>query len=116
MKARLPKGMGGGGPQNMNAMIKQAQKIQEDMKARQSEIEDMEFQTTAGGGMVEVVMTGKKEIKTLTIKPEIVSADDIEMLQDLIIAAANEAIRKVEEFTNAEMDQITGALNIPGVE
>lgn len=115
MKARLPKGMGGG-PQNMNAMIKQAQKIQEDMKIRQAEIEEMEFKTTAGGGMVEVTIGGKKEIKNIAIKPEIVNPDDIEMLQDLIMAAVNEAVRTVEDFTNQEMDKITGTLNIPGVE
>ena len=114
MKARLPQGMGAA-PQNMNAMIKQAQKIQEDMKVRQAEIEEMEFQATAGGGMVEVTISGKKEIKSIAIKPEIVNPDDIEMLQDLIMAATNEVIRKVEEFTNTEMDQITGSLNIPGV-
>lgn len=91
MKARLPQGMGGG-PQNMNAMIRQAQKMQEDMKKKQAELEEMEFKTTAGGGMVEVTMTGKKELRELVLKPEVVDPEDIEMLQDLIVAAVNEAI------------------------
>lgn len=114
MKARLPQGMGGG-PQNMNQMIKQAQKMQEEMKLKQEELEQQEFHTTSGGGMVEVTITGKKEIKDISLKPEIVNPDDIEMLQDLVVAAVNEAIRKVEELSNAEMEKITGSLNIPGV-
>ena len=114
MRARLPQGMGGG-PQNMNQMIKQAQKMQEEMKAKQEELEQQEFKTTSGGGMVEVTTTGKKEIKDISIKPEIVNPEDIEMLQDMIMAAVNEAIRKVEDISNSEMEKITGALNIPGV-
>lgn len=114
MKARLPQGMGGGA-QNMNQMIKQAQKMQEEMKEKKEELEQQEFHATAGGGMVEVTITGKKEIQKIDIKPEIVDPTDIEMLQDLIVAAVNEAIRKVEDVTNEEMDKITGSLNIPGV-
>lgn len=114
MKARLPQGMGGGA-QNMNQMIKQAQKMQEEMKVKQEELEQQEFQSTSGGGMVEVTITGKKEIKSIIVKPEIVNPDDIEMLQDLVVAAVNEAIRKVEDITNEEMEKITGSLNIPGV-
>ena len=114
MKARLPQGMGGG-PQNMNAMIRQAQKMQEDMKKKQAELEEMEFKTTAGGGMVEVTMNGKKEITALAIKPEIVDPDDIEMLQDVIMAAVNEASKQVEETSNAELGKITGGLNLPGM-
>ena len=114
MKARLPKGMGGA-PTNMQGMIKQAQKMQEEMKAKQEELEQQEFKTTSGGGMVEVTITGKKEIKDISIKPEIVNPEDIEMLQDMIMAAVNEAIRKVEDISNSEMEKITGALNIPGV-
>ena len=114
MRARLPQGMGGG-PQNMNQMIKQAQKMQEEMKAKQEELEQQEFKTTSGGGMVEVTITGKKEIKDISIKPEIVNPEDIEMLEDMNMAAVNEAIRKVEDISNSEMEKITGALNIPGV-
>lgn len=114
MKARLPQGMGGG-PQNMNAMIRQAQKMQDDMKVKQDELAELEFKTTAGGGMVEVTISGKKEIKAITLKPEVVDPEDIDMLQDLIVAAINEAIRTVEDTTAAEMEKITGNLNIPGM-
>lgn len=114
MKARLPKGMGGGA-QNMNAMIRQAQKMQDDMKLKQDEIAEMEFKSTAGGGMVEVTISGKKEVKSIILKPEVVDPEDIEMLQDLIVAAVNEAIRTVEDTTSAEMEKITGNLNIPGM-
>ncbi|HIX65143.1 MAG TPA: YbaB/EbfC family nucleoid-associated protein [Candidatus Anaerotruncus excrementipullorum] len=114
MKARLPQGMGGG-PQSMQAMIRQAQKMQEQMKEKQEELAQREFTTTAGGGMVEVVISGKKELKSITLKPEIVDPEDVEMLQDLIVAAVNEAIRTVEETANAEMDKITNGLQIPGM-
>ncbi len=114
MKARLPKGMGGG-PQNMNAMIRQAQKMQEDMKAKQEEIEQRSFTATAGGGMVEVVVNGKKEVLSIALKPEVVDPEDIEMLQDLIVAATNEALRNAGDTMNSEMEKITGNLNIPGM-
>lgn len=115
MKARLPSGYGGGGAQNMNAMIRQAQKMQEQMTEKQEELAAREFHGTAGGGMVEVTMNGKREITALTIKPEVVDPDDIEMLQDLVVAAVNETFRQVEETTNAEMEKITGGLNLPGM-
>lgn len=99
----------------MNSMIKQAQKMQEQMEQKQEELNEREFTTTAGGGAVEVAITGKKEIKNITLKPEVVDPEDIEMLQDLIVAAINEAIRQVEEITTAEMDKITGGLNVPGM-
>ncbi len=114
MKARLPKGMGGGA-QNMQGMIKQAQKMQEDMAAKQAELDEQEFTTSTGGGAVNVVMNGKKEVISLTLKPEVVDAEDIEMLQDLVIAAVNECLRNVEEVVNTEMDKITGGLNVPGL-
>ena len=109
MKARLPQGMGGG-PQNMNAMIRQAQKMQEDMKAKQEELEQLTFKTTSGGGMVEVTISGKKEVQSIVLKPEIVDPEDIEMLQDLIVAATNEALRKMEEESQAAMSKLTGGL------
>jgi DNA-binding YbaB/EbfC family protein len=115
MKARLPQGFGGGAPNNMNAMIRQAQKMQDQMKEKQDELNEQEFTGTAGGGAVEVVISGKKEITKLSIKPDVVDPEDIEMLQDLIIAAVNETYRKVEEVTNAEMEKITGGLNVPGM-
>ncbi|RPF47911.1 hypothetical protein EDD70_0718 [Hydrogenoanaerobacterium saccharovorans] len=114
MKARLPQGYGGG-PGNMQQMIKQAQKIQEDMAKKSEELEEMETTITSGGGAVEVVITGKKVIKSLTIKPEVVDPEDIEMLQDLIMAGVNEAIRTVEEIANKEMEKISGGLNVPGM-
>ena len=114
MKARLPQGMGGG-PSSMQGMIKQAQKMQEDMQKAQEELEAKEYKTTVGGGAVEVVVSGKKELVSLTIKPEVVDPEDIEMLQDLIISAVNEGMRQAEEESNARMQQITGGMNIPGL-
>ncbi len=114
MKARLPQGMGGGA-QNMNGMIKQAQKMQAQITALQEEIENREFSSTAGGGAVEVVMTGKKEIKSLTIKPDVVDKDDVEMLQDLIISAFNDTVHKIEETSEQEMGAITGGVSFPGL-
>ncbi len=114
MKARLPKGMGGGA-QNMNGMIKQAQKMQEQITTLQEDIEGREFVTTVGGGAVEVTMSGNKEIKSLTIKPDVVDPEDIEMLQDLIISAFNDAVHKIEETTEAEMSEITGGVSMPGL-
>ena len=113
MKARLPKNMAGG--QNMNAMVKQAQKMQDEIVELQNEIEERDFTATVGGGAVEVVVTGKKTIKSLTIKPEVVDKDDIEMLQDLIISAVNEAVNNVEQTTEEEMSKITGGVSLPGL-
>ena len=114
MKARLPAGYGGGGMGNMQQMLRQAQKMQEAMAEKQAELEEKEYTTTAGGGVVEVTINGKKEITALNLKPEIVDPDDVEMLQDLVMAAVNEAIRTVEEISSAEMNKITGSMNMPG--
>lgn len=114
MKVRLPKGMGGG-PQDLNSMIKQAQKMQENMEALTAELEQREYEITAGGGVVTVKINGKNEIQHIEIKPEIVDPDDIETLQDILVAAVNEAIKKVTEVREAEMAKITGSLNIPGM-
>ena len=113
MKARLPKNMAGG--QNMNAMVKQAQKMQDEIVELQNEIEERDFTATVGGGAVEVVVTGKKTIKSLTIKPEVVDKEDIEMLQDLIISAVNEAVNNVEQTTEEEMSKFTGGVSLPGL-
>ncbi len=113
MKARIPKNAGGA--QNMNQVIKQAQRMQDQITELQEEIEARDFSATAGGGAVEVVLTGKKTIKSLTLKPEVVDADDIEMLQDLIISAVNEAINNIEAETEAEMGKITGGVSLPGL-
>ena len=114
MKARVPKGMGGG-PQNMNAMIKQAQKMQEDMEALQAELDEREYDISAGGGVVNLKINGKKEVLSIDIKPEIVDPDDIETLSDILVAAVNEAIKRVDETNNAEMSKITGNMSVPGL-
>ena len=115
MKSRLPKGYGGGGASNMNGLMKQAQKMQEEMARAQAELEEREFTATSGGGAVTVVVSGKKELKSLTIEPEVVDPEDIEMLQDLVLSAVNEALRQVEETSNEEMRKITGGMNLPGM-
>ena len=112
--SRIPRNMGGGA-QNMNQMIKQAQKMQDQITELQEDIEEREFSATAGGGAVEVTVSGKKTIKSLTIKPEVVDPEDIDMLQDLIISAVNEAINNVEATTETEMSKITGGVSLPGL-
>lgn len=112
MKARLPQGMGGG-PQNMNNMIKQAQKMQEEMTTLQAELEERHYETTVGGGAIKAVVSGKKEVISLDIKPEVVDPEDIEMLQDLIISAINEAMRQAEKESEDEMNKITGGMKMP---
>ena len=115
MKARLPAGYGGGGMGNMQQMLRQAQKMQEAMAEKQAELEEKEYTTTAGGGVVEVTINGKKEILSIDIKPEIVDPDDIETLSDILVAAVNEAIKRVEDTNSAEMSKITGNMSVPGL-
>ena len=114
MKARLPK-QNMGGAQNMNAMIRQAQKMQDEITTLQEDIENREFYATSGGGAVSVVVTGKKIIKSLTINKEVVDPEDVEMLQDLVISAINEAVNQVESTTETEMSKITGGVSLPGL-
>ena len=114
MRANLPKGMGGG-PQNMNALIKQAQKMQEDMQAKQAELDEREYEISAGGGVVGVKINGKREILSIDIKPEIVDPDDIETLSDILVAAINEAIKRVNDTNEKEMGAITGQMSMPGM-
>ena len=114
MKARLPQGMGGG-PGNMQSMIRQAQKMQEDMANAQAMLEQSEYTATVGGGTVTAVIDGKHMIKSLTIKPEVVDPEDVEMLADLVMGAVNEANRQAEEASEAEMSKITGGVNMPGM-
>jgi DNA-binding YbaB/EbfC family protein len=115
MKARLPKGVGGG-PQNMQGMIRQAQKMQEEIAAKQEELSAREYEVSAGGGVVTVRINGKKEILSIDIKPEIVDPDDIETLSDILVAGVNEAIKKVESESAAEIEKITGSLpGVPGL-
>ena len=113
MKARLPQGMGG--PSNMNAMLRQAQKMQEDMTALQEELEGREYDISAGGGMVKIKITGSKLIKSIEIDPEIVDPDDIETLSDILVAGVNEAISTVETTNSDEMGKITAGMNMPGL-
>lgn len=114
MKSRVPKQFQGGG-QDMNSMIHQARKMQDQITALQEDIEQRTFSATAGGGAVSVTVTGKKTLQTIELKPEVVDASDIEMLQDLIISAVNEAINNVEETTENEMSKITGGVALPGL-
>ena len=114
MKARLPKGVGGG-PTNMQGMIKQAQKMQEDMTALQADLDTREYEVKAGGGVVTVKINGKLEVLSIDIAPEVVDPDDIETMTDIVVAAVNEAIKKVNETNSEEMGKITGGLNVPGL-
>ena len=114
MRANIPKGMGGG-PQNMQAMLRQAQKMQEDMAALQEELDAREYEIKAGGGVVGVKINGKKEILSIDIQPEIVDPDDIETLSDILVAAVNEAIKRVETTNSEEMDKVTRGMNMPGM-
>ncbi len=111
MRANYPKG----GPQNMNNMMKQVQKMQEDMAALQEDLEAREYEVSAGGGMVTVKINGKREVLSIDIKPEIVDPDDIETLSDVVTAAVNEAIKKVDSTSETEMAKITGGINMPGM-
>ena len=114
MKARLPKGMGGC-PQNMQAMLKQAQQMQENIEKKKAELEEKDYVVSSGGGMVEVTVSGKHEIKAIGINPEVVDPDDVEMLEDMLMAALNEAMRKIDEDEERELSAVTGGLNIPGL-
>jgi DNA-binding YbaB/EbfC family protein len=101
---------GGGIPGNMNNLMKQAQKMQKQMEDRTKELEEKEWEASAGGGAVTVKVSGKKELVSVKLSKEVVDPDDIEMLEDLIVAAANEALRKMEEESSSVMGQITGGL------
>ena len=114
MRANIPKGMGGGA-QGMGAMLRQAQKMQEDMAALQEELDAREYEVTAGGGVVGVKINGKREILAIDIQPEIVDPDDIETLSDILVAAVNEAIKRVDDTNSQEMGKITGSMSLPGM-
>jgi len=109
-KGRMP-----GFPGNMNNMLKQVQKMQKEMERVQAEIEAMEVESSAGGGAVTVKVNGKRELLGITIQPDVVDPEDVEMLQDLIVAAVNEAMRKAEEMASKEMSKVTGGMNLPGI-
>lgn len=114
MKARLPAGMGGG-PQNMNQMLKQAQKMQEEIQRVQSELDEKTFTASVGGGAVEIEIQGNKTVQSLKIKPEVVDPYDVEMLEDLIMSAFNEAINNIEKESEEEMSKVTGGVSLPGL-
>ena len=107
----FPGGMGGFGGMNMNNLMKQAKKMQEEMQKSQEELSSKEFDSTAGGGAISVKVTGEKVIKEIKIKPDVVDPDDVEMLEDLILTCVNEALRKVDSALSQEF----GKFNIPGL-
>ena len=129
MKARLPKEYQNRGANNMNSMIKQAQKMQEDIERVQAELEARDFTASAAGGygkydqaskvaaggMIEVTMSGAKVLKEVKLNPEVVDKDAIEDLQDVIVAGVNAVITQIEEVSAAEMEKVTGGVNIPGL-
>ena len=114
MKARLPQGMGKG-PSGQKDMLRQVQKMQEEMEKMQEELAAREYEIKAGGGVCTIHINGRKEILSIELDPAIVDPEDLETLQDILVAGVNEAIRRVEETGNSEMSKITGNLNIPGL-
>lgn len=112
------KGFSGAGMnsnKNVSNVVKQAQKMQEEMEKIQAELEDKTVEATSGGGMVKAVVSGKKEIVSLSINPEAVDPDDVETLEDLVIAAVNDALKQADDMMAEGMSSITGGLNIPGL-
>lgn len=105
----------GGGQANMQKQMQQMQQMQRKMEEMQDEIDKMEATATAGGGAVSITVNGKKQLVSIEIKPEVLDKDDVEMLQDLIMVAANEALRQMEDIANSEMSKLTGGLSLPGI-
>ena len=115
MKARLPKGYGSGGANNIQQLARQAQKLQDDMEAASKELETKEYEATAGGGAVKVTVTGKMELTKVEISPEVVDPEDVEMLEDMILTAVNDAMMQIDELTEKEMAKVTGGMKLPGM-
>ncbi len=113
MKAHIPKGAGG--PGNLNELMKQAQKMQDEVSRLTEELEAREYEIKAGGGLVRVVIGGDKLLRELALSPEIVDPEDVETLQDLIMAAVNEAVSTVESTSKQELEKVTGAFGMPGM-
>ncbi len=113
MKARLPDGYG---KQNMNKLMQQAQMMQEQMQQRQAELEETEFPIKASGGMIEITMRGDYQVVAMKVNPEMIDPDDTEMMEDMLAAAFNEAVRTVKETTDSELAKVSGDFNIPGLE
>ncbi len=109
MKARIP------GAQNQGNMMKRIQQMQEDMQNAQAEVENSEFTATAGGGAVEVTVSGSHEVRSIKMQPDIVDPDDIEMLEDMLIAALNESIKKANDAMEQGIEKAKGGLSIPGL-
>lgn len=105
---------GGGMPNNMNNLMKQAQKMQKQMEEVQSNLDTLKFEATVGGGVVKATVNGKKELIAIKIDPDAVDPEDVEMLEDLVVAAVTEAVRKAEEEVNGQMSKLTGGMNMPG--
>lgn len=103
------------GAPNMNNMMKQVKKMQEQMEKAQAEIEEKEFSSTAGGGVIEATVNGKKEVLTIKINPDVVDPEDVEMLEDLIMVAINDAMAKAASYNEETMGRLTGGINIPGL-
>lgn len=114
MKSRLPKEYQNSNA-SMNQMVKKAQQMQENITKIQEELETKEFTKQVGGGALELVMTGDRKLKSVTLKPEVVDKDDIEMLQDLIISGVNEIIQEIDDIGAAEMEKVTGGVSLPGL-
>ena len=114
MKARIPQNMQGG-PQNMNLLIRQAQKMQEDMAALQAGLEAKEFKASVGGGAVEIVMNGKHEVKSVQIKPEAVNTEEVEMVKDRSASAVQEGIQNIDAESSDGMEKIAGGMSLPGM-
>lgn len=114
MKARLPQGYGGGG-QNLQALAKQAQKMQEDMENATEELNQKEYEATSGGGAVKAVVTGSMEVKSIEIEKDVVDPEDVEMLSDLVMAAVNEALRSANQDKEETMNKISGSMGMPNL-
>lgn len=110
---RMPRGMGGGMGGGMGNLVNQMQKLQEDMEKTQAELEEEELTVTSGGGIVTLVITGQRKVRSLEINPEVVDPDDVEMLQDLVVAAINDALERVEKLQEERMGGLTGGLDLP---
>jgi nucleoid-associated protein EbfC len=115
MRAGKKPSAGGAGGGNMQKQMQQMQQMQRRMEEMQAELDAKEVEATAGGGAVSITVSGKKEIVKVSIKPEVVDPEDVEMLQDLIMVAVNEAMRQIEEMSQNEMGKLTGGLSIPGI-
>ncbi len=115
MKARLPQGYGRGGASNMQQLARKAQQLQEQVKQIEAELEQKEYTASAGGDAVKATATGKMELKSIEIKPEVVDPDDVEMLSDLVLAAVNEALRAAASDRSTQMDKLSGGLGMPGL-